>query len=332
MKLKIKILSVLAALVLIPSLVFASLFGFGDSNSANGAKALVQKIIGPRATIVKQFDAIGNLQGFVIKPAGAPAGQAMIVYADKDGKYMVAGNIINAKKQNLSQQYMAKYVQGPEQKAQEKQMPKVYAAAKKTNWFLDGSPKAPHKAYMIIEPNCSICHIVYQAFAPMIKSGQLAIRPIFVAFLKPNSLGKAAAILQAKEPSEMIHSDESKFVMATEEGGLKAAKKISAATKAKIKQNMAFMKKFGYAGTPVIIYKTNKGEAKVLGGAPQAAIMIFQAKQMLKQAKQALKQAKGKTQIATATAQLATATAKAQTMLKQGNQQLVQLVNTMSSD
>lgn len=221
-----------------------------NAGSSANAKSLVNKTLKGRATIVKEFDAVGNLEGFVVAPKAA-GGQQSVLYADKGGRYIVLGNIISADGKNLYQENYQKYVTGVT-------APKAYRDAAKTNWFLMGKKDAPHKTYMIIEPNCSACHMAYERIKPMIASGQLAVRFITVSFLKPDSEGKAAAILTAKDPSAAFASDEKGFVMKTESGGIKPLKTIDTATKAKIKANIAFMQKHQFAATPVFIYKTTK--------------------------------------------------------------------------
>ena len=227
---------------------------------SDGGKKIVEKMLNGQGTITKTFSATDNLQGFVVSPYRDPARKS-IIYADNAGKYIFLGNIISADGKNLSQSFYQKYVA-------DVGAPKAYADAAKTHWFLAGSNNAPHKAYMIVEPNCSACHLAYQKLKPMIDSGQLAVRFILVAFLKPDSAGKAAAILTAKKPSSAYALDEKKFVMRTESGGIKPLKKIDAATQAKIKTNIAFMQHHQFAATPVLIYKTSNGKYHTQIGFP----------------------------------------------------------------
>ncbi len=56
---------------------------------------------------------------------------------------------------------------------------------------------APHKAIIIIDPNCIFCHTLYQQVQTLIDAGQLQVRWLPVPFRDPSSPGKAAAILNA---------------------------------------------------------------------------------------------------------------------------------------
>lgn len=230
---------------------------------ADGAKAIITKLTGDKAKVIQEFDAVGNLKGFVLTSKDGKAPRS-IVYTDKDGKYLLIGSfaIVSPTGQNLSRQYEQKYITSVV-------APKAYVDAAKTKWFLAGKNTAKHKAYMIVEPNCSACHLAYEQVKPMIDSGDLAIRFIMVSFLRPDSEAKAAAILDAKDPSAAFAKDEKGFDMKTESGGITPAKTVSAATKAKIKANMDFMMKHQFQATPVLIYKTNDGKYQTNAGFPR---------------------------------------------------------------
>jgi len=249
MKLSKKILATVAATVLAPSLFAAT------SNDAG--RQLVTKLANGQVSIVQQFNSIGNLEGFVVETVHGPK-QKSIVYADKQGQYMVVGTVIDANGNNISQRdYTAQVT--------DVQAPKVYVDATKTNWVQDGNPKAPHKAYIMIEPNCIACHMLYQALKPMLASGQLSVRWILVSFMKPQSDGMVAAIMQAKDVSAAMSFDENNFDTKTETGGIKPVA-VTPAIKERIKQNMDFMTNAGFAGTPVIIFKTTDGKYQIIPG------------------------------------------------------------------
>lgn len=245
-------LAVLACSLALSSISFASLF-----SSSDPAQKLVEQLGNGQIVVIKEFDSVGNLKGFVVSPKADPS-QKAVVYADKDGQYMIPSALVDTSGNNLAQSDYEKYVLSS-------QSPAIYAAAQKTNWVQDGSDSAPHKVYIMIEPNCIACHMLYKELQPSIKSGQLAVRWIFVSFMKPDSDGQVAAILQAKDPSSAINFDESKFNEKTETGAV-APVKVLPATKQKIKDNMAFMSKFSFVGTPVIIYRSTAGESKVIRG------------------------------------------------------------------
>ena len=145
---------------------------------------------------------------------------------------------------------------------------KALAAAKQTSWVQMGSENAPHQLYVLAEPNCSACHFFYESIKPLLNNGDVQIRWILVTFIKPSSPGKAAAIMGAKNPVQAFEMNEAKFISGTETGGIKPMNPIDPRLKAKIDQNMAFMKKFGFAQTPTLVFQTTDGTPKIIAGSP----------------------------------------------------------------
>lgn len=218
-----------------------------------GSKAIMQITKG-KAKITKEFDAVNGLKGYVIKPVAG--GRSLVVFSNKGGNYMFVGNIINKKGENLTQAYTEKYVNAELAKS-------ALSDASKSVFFTDGSNSAPHKAYIIIDPNCIFCHKLYEELFPEIASGNVQVRWIPVGFLKPTSAGKAAALINAKDDataSKLLRADETHFNARHEEGGLKPLVKSDKGAEdafAKVKTNTAFFSKYGFQGTPTLIYIDN---------------------------------------------------------------------------
>lgn len=146
--------------------------------------------------------------------------------------------------------------------------PKALASAKQTNWVQMGSADAQHQLYVIAEPNCSACHYFYESIKPLIAKGDVQIRWILVTFIKPSSVGKAAAIIGAKDPVKAFEANEAGFISGSETGGIKPMDPVTPALKAKIDKNMAFMQKFGVSQTPTLVFQTTDGKPKIIAGSP----------------------------------------------------------------
>ena len=248
----------LISLLSLPALVFAKSF-----NSAPAK--LVMKLTKGQAKITKQFNVNKSLTGFVVAPK-AGAGRDMIMYAAKDGSYILVGNMINAKGDNLTQTYTTKYINGSVAKKA------ATTIASKTHYFVQGSDKAPHKAYVFFDPNCSACHIFYTEVAPQIKAGKVQVRWIPIAFLRASSNGKAALILSQKDDTARaaeLAKDEAGFIMKTETGGLTAIKPNKSNKKYfdMVAANTAYFSKQGFYVTPTIVYKKPDGTAGYTAGA-----------------------------------------------------------------
>jgi thiol:disulfide interchange protein DsbG len=136
-----------------------------------------------------------------------------------------------------------------------------------------GSPQAPHKAYVIFDPNCVYCHRLYAALQPQIASGQLTVRWVPVGFLKSSSPGKAYAILSAQNPVQALQKNEQNFNEAIEEGGITPVKNPSAAIKDQFNKNMQFMVQNQITATPVILFKNANGSPKSVMGLPDPSKM-----------------------------------------------------------
>ncbi len=194
----------------------------------------------------------------------------MIIIVQKDGKFAFFGNIITADGKNLSQEYNQKYIVS-------KQAIDAYKSINTLSYVTQGSDKAPHKAYVMIDPNCIFCHQLYLDMAPLVKAGTLQIRWVPVGIMRPDSSGKAAHLLSAKNNTEavkLLQEDEDKFKTKTEEGGLSALDKGStdpttANAFKKVASNTAFFSNNGFQGTPVVLYLDKKGKPAIYPGYPR---------------------------------------------------------------
>lgn len=259
--------SLLSALVLsslaLSSISFAAPATQSTTTATNSdkASALVLKLTKGQAAIVQSFPSVGNLEGFVLKPAGSQKGQPTIIYADKDGQYAFVGALLTADGTNQSakdnQQYVVASI------AQQ-----AFADAKSTAWVLDGKPDAKHMTYAVADPNCIYCNKFYEITRPYVQSGDLAIRWIWVGFLKDTSPGLAQAILAAKDPAAAMAQDENKFDAAQEQGGLTPLTNPSKDVMDKFNKNMEFLNKFQFPGTPVLLYRDQSGTPQAAFGMP----------------------------------------------------------------
>lgn len=243
----------LLAILAIPIASFAA--------SDKGAQ-LVLKTTQGKATISQEFHATANINGYVIKPT--QGGQSLVVYADKNGRYMFVGNLVNSAGKSLTSQFMDKYVNSKTAKDS-------YAEASKMYYFSEGSNKAPHKVYIIIDPNCIFCHKLYAEIYPLIDKGDVQVRWIAAGFLKQSSAGKSAALLKAgsdKKAAALLRKDELKFNTGQEEGGITPLKDTSAnkTAFAHVKANTDFFSKYGFQGTPTMLYKDASGKPHYFPG------------------------------------------------------------------
>jgi thiol:disulfide interchange protein DsbG len=155
--------------------------------------------------VTENFEAPGGLIGYVIQPVGKKRGN--IIYTDQSGEYLFSGNIVNAAGENLTQQQTNTYIDS-------KLVGEMYQGASQLNFFTQGNDAAPHKMYIIFDPNCSICHMVFNLVQPMIDAGDLQVRWVPVGIMQASSVGKAAAIMIGADNDArvaLLKQDENNF-------------------------------------------------------------------------------------------------------------------------
>ena len=189
----------------------------------------------------KSFPAASGLTGWILTQDGAP----LVMYSTADGQTLIAGTLMDTKGTNLTAAYAEKYFEQPN-------LNKAIAKLEKSTYIVDGPKQGPVKStvYAFLDPNCVYCHYTWQALRPYVEAG-LQVRWIPVAYLRADSAGKAAAILEGEQSAAKgLETHE----LAFNQGGIAAAK-VSAGTKNKLDNNSKLMQELGFSGTPALIYK-----------------------------------------------------------------------------
>lgn len=127
--------------------------------------------------------------------------------------------------------------------------------------------KVKSTVYVFMDPNCIYCHYTWQALQPYEAVG-LQVRWIPLGFLKPDSAGKAAALLESQDGAALLRQDEMKFSEQAEEGGITPLSSPSFSTKTKLTRNIQLFQSMGFNGTPTIVYKTQDGKWVGAAGMP----------------------------------------------------------------
>lgn len=218
--------------------------------------ATIDKLSQGHAKILKAFKAPDGLIGVAL--SAGPSHNA-ILYATPDGKYIIQGSIIDSDGQDLTRLAAASVLPKPPGAAEN------FAALDKAKTYLWGQPSAKKELWIVFDPNCIYCHKTYDDLKSFVAKGEVKVHIIQVGFLKPSSLGKAAAILSAKDPAAALATDEDKFDVANEEGGITPDTTDSAAV-AEVKANNEWMNGQGIGGTPYLLYKDASGKPHAIAG------------------------------------------------------------------
>ena len=261
---KFKTLSVLTCTAMFAAPLFAAPAKL--SPAFTQGEALIHTMTKGQANVTDTFTPAGtDLQGYVIK--STQGGPAQVVFSNK-GKYLIIGNVITPQGVNLTEKYTKELIQSKVAKEAYEEITKDNLAT-----IADGKDSAKHKLYIVIDPNCIFCHLMYEEInkLDLVKNGDLQVKWLPAGFLKPGSLGKAAAMLTAKNPLRALIKDEHKFNVKQEEGGLKPLDQSSKdpivqEAFAKVKANTAFFSKYGFGGTPTLIFKTQDGKYDYVAG------------------------------------------------------------------
>ncbi len=242
---------------------------------------LIETLSRHSVQVQSHFEAPGGLRGYIVEAQGKKRGS--IVYTSHEGDYLFSGNIISAKGENVTQQETETYIDS-------KLIGEMYGALSDLNYFSQGPDSAPHKLYIIFDPNCSICHMVYNLVQPMLASGDLQVRWIPVGIMAQSSVGKAAAILMGNNDADrmaLLKQDEDQFDLKTESGGIPELKLDAPTPPSKtnnppvppavpnsavahafelVAKNNQYFSDYGFVGTPVFFLEYQNGDKKFFPG------------------------------------------------------------------
>ena len=204
-------------------------------------------------TIVEEFDAGSDLRAF----AAVAGDQPMAVYLTSDGKAIV-GTRLDASGQPVDAAMLQELVAKP-------MSDRIWAQLKSSTWVLDGQADAPRVVYTFSDANCPFCHRFWEAARPWVDSGKVQLRHLFVGVIKADSPAKAAAILEADDPSAALLENEKNFAR----GGIKPVSSISSRSQKVLDDNQQLMYTTGFRGTPGIVVREGDGLIKKFNGMPR---------------------------------------------------------------
>lgn len=124
----------------------------------------------------------------------------------------------------------------------------------------------PRVVYVFFDPNCAYCHLLYGTFQPLIRRDQLTVHWIPVGIVSPSSLGKAAAILDARSPAAALAYNESHYDARDDEGGIDEALP-SRKTRALVRRNERFLARAPVDAVPTTVLREARGRVLVIQGA-----------------------------------------------------------------
>jgi thiol:disulfide interchange protein DsbG len=205
--------------------------------------------------VISSFAAASGLTGWVMRRSD---GKYAIFYTTPDGQTLVVGELLISGGQDLSESYVERYVPPPDLTA-------LWAQFEKATVVITGTKAASKSAiYVIMDPNCIFCHMLWIALKPYEAAG-LQVRWIPVGFLHEDSSAKAAAILKGGEAA--LQQCQQHFDVRAESGGI-AGIDITPDLRAKLESNLQLMHQARVHGTPGIFYRDASGHVVRREGMP----------------------------------------------------------------
>ncbi len=224
----------------------------------SGYPAPIQALVDKGMTIKGPLQAPAGFKGYAAEFRGRP----LPVYLLPDGKHMVVGSLLDAQANDLTQSAMREAGKAPLDAS-------TWAALEKTTWIAEGSTHPRHVVYVLTDTECPYCHRLWQAVAPMLKSGDVQVRHVLVAVIAADSLGRAAAILGSADPAAALNRHEKNFGHSPV---AVAARPLPAAVQ-QVRANTALMQRLGFGATPTTFYKDASGAVHSIEGLMDATRM-----------------------------------------------------------
>lgn len=122
--------------------------------------------------------------------------------------------------------------------------------------------------YDFFDPNCPYCHILYEHLQGLIKPYHLTLYEIPVGYLTPSSTGKAAALLEARDPRAALRAAEAHYSWKT--GSSIAPRPVSPKVQKELAYNLKLdTRTVGFPLVPILVYQKTDGTIRIVNsGAP----------------------------------------------------------------
>ncbi len=224
-------------------------------------------------TIVGTFPSPGGLTAW----AGYMGQQPVALYATPDGKHVIAGTLLDAEGRDVNHGVLEKTVGSS-------MTDRVWGQLQRSRWIPDGSDKAARTVYVFTDPNCPYCNKFWSDARPWVDAGKVQLRHVMVGILTPTSLGKAAALLAAKDPTAALVAYERGHTVATAkwlasgrprplgDQGIKPLSPIPPAVQAQLDANAKIMADLGMRATPAVVWRDAAGTVQMRTGVPDQAL------------------------------------------------------------
>jgi len=268
--------------LLLGAIVLATITGCHSGVPTEKVSALVKTVTHGAAAVRKIFDGPpgSGLTGAVIAGGNHVP---VVVWVTADGKTLIAGNVFDVQGRNLTQMATlrlanapvlasarpsAPAASSPSPTAPVALAPGAFRAMTKGVRFLREG-KGKKTLWIFLDPDCIWCHRLTLDLKAHPLPADVAVNWVPVAFLKPSSVGRAETLLAGGLPA--LDNDETRFDMATEEGGVPETHTPD--LEASVRENTRILVTLGGTMTPTIVFRDEKGGTLRFDGYPTPKIL-----------------------------------------------------------
>jgi len=148
----------------------------------------------------------------------------------------------------------------------------LWLKLQRTTWVMQGARRPEHLIYVISDANCPYCHDLWLSLQPLYARG-LQVRYVMVGIISSDSPGKAAAIIEAGNPSLALDRNERQWARLPGDlgGGIPPVQRPKPATAAALRANEQLMHELSVQGTPALIYRSGDHVMHVIRSASDPA-------------------------------------------------------------
>lgn len=201
--------------------------------------------------IVRQFPVGASLLGWVVSFEG----RDLVVYTTADGEFLLNGVLLDAQGKDLTQKHQNTWLPKPD-----------WDDLQNSHYITETSQQEQGNSktlYMFFDPNCPFCHLAWLALQPYRQQG-LEVRWIPVAYIKPDSRNRAAALLSASSHRQplLLERNMKEFGQPLPE----LDKTPNDLEREQLQANMDLMQALGINGTPGWVWQDTKGELQTHTG------------------------------------------------------------------
>ncbi|QJW80075.1 thiol:disulfide interchange protein DsbG [Burkholderia glumae] len=224
---------------------------------------LIKKSINSGSHLIKTFPAAGGLTGYLLQTGPREFLTTYTVPGHDD--VVIVGSLLDQTGSDLSEKYKSTY-------SPKFDLNKFINRISSSSYIKEGGAgdEAKSIVYAFFDPNCVYCHLLWRQLLPYQKIG-LAVKWIPVGIIKPDSRGKAGALIEAKNQSAAFYAMESKFSTKDESGAIAPKNNLSKETEIKISSNEKLFYDLGFKGTPALIYRASGGGFRYFQGLPKSS-------------------------------------------------------------